>query len=500
LFILVIACINFMNLSTAKASRRLKEVGIKKVVGSSRGMLVWQFLTEAVVMAFLSLALAVVLVTLLLPVFRQITGVPLTVTLTPSLVAAILGTTLLTGSIAGSYPALYLSGFKPVAILKGKMPSSWGELLARKGLVVFQFSISLVLIVAVAVIYRQLEYVQTENLGYNRDNVIYFDKTGTIVPNQEAFLNGLKKVPGVVDASAIESSVVDMAGGSSTYDVHWPGKDEKVSTNFMIRSVDFHMIELLGIPVKEGRSFSPAFGAEDDKLIFNETAIRLMGLKHPVGTKVSMWGKDKTIIGVVKDFHLASLHEPIQPMLFKYDPGSTRMIMAKIRAGQERSALAKVEAFFKQFNPGNVFDYKFLDAQYQAQYVAEQRVSVLSRYFAGLAILISCLGLFGLAAYNAEVRTREIGIRKVLGASIAQVMILLSKDFVRLIGLAMLIAFPLAGWAMQSWLNGFAYHVHLGVWVFVIAGLALFVCALGTVSYQAARAALVNPARSLKAE
>jgi ABC-type antimicrobial peptide transport system permease subunit len=500
IFILVIACINFMNLSTAKASRRLKEVGIKKAIGSSRRALVIQFLAEAIFMAFLSLIVAGVIVVLLLPFFNQITGKQISIHPNVNLVLLLLAVTLLTGVLSGSYPAFYLSGFNPIVVLKGRPKNSVSEMLARQGLVVFQFMVSLVLIIAVLVVYKQMRYVQSKNLGYNKDNIVQFDKSGTISENPEAFLAELKKVPGVVNASAIQQAIMQKGNGASTYGIEWPGKTPKDLIDFAVRAVDYDLIETLGIKVKEGRTFDRSFGADSVSLIFNEDAIRVMGLKNPVGTRIKMWGQDMNIIGVVKDFHISSLHEPISPMVFIYRPSNTSMIMAKMAAGKERETLAGIEDLYRKFNPGYVFDYKFLDDQYQEQYVSEQRVAVLSRYFASLAILISCLGLFGLAAFNAEMRTKEIGIRKVLGPSVANVIILLSKDFFKLVIIAVAIAFPLGWWAMNKWLNNFAYKISIGASVFVAAFVAIVVITLISVSSQAIKAAIGNPVKSLRTE
>jgi ABC-type antimicrobial peptide transport system permease subunit len=500
LFILLIACINFMNLSTAKASTRAKEVGIKKSVGSSRKALIFQFLSEAVFMSLISLAIAYVMVVLFLPVFNSITGKEIALVADPKLILLILGATLATGILSGSYPAFYLSGFNPVSVLKGKIKNSIGELLVRKGLVVFQFIISLVLIVAVLVIQMQMEFVQKKNLGYEKDNILQFDKEGAVAQNTTTFLEQMKKIPGVVNASAISQSAVQSNNNNSTYGIEWPGKTAKDQVNFVVRNVDYEMIETLGIKLKEGRSFSRQFGADSTKLIFNEAAIKTMGLKNPVGTKVTMWGNEMEIVGIVKDFHIASMYEPIAPMVLRYDPSRTTLILAKIQARKEKETIARLAEFYKTYNPGYTFDYKFLDNAYQAQYISEQRVSALSKYFAGLAILISCLGLFGLATFNAEARTKEIGIRKVLGASVSNVMFMLSKDFFKLLVISVVIAFPLAWWAMSSWLNGFAYKINIGVAVFIVAFVAILLITLITVGYQAIKAALANPVSSLRTE
>ncbi|MBN9386037.1 MAG: ABC transporter permease [Chitinophagaceae bacterium] len=499
IIILVIACINFMNLSTAKASRRAKEVGIKKVMGSSRAALIYQFLTEAALTAILSFFLALLIVALLLPVFNQVTGKHLDETFTAPVLATLLGITLLTGVLAGSYPAFYLSGFRPILVLKGKLRNSILELLTRKGLVVFQFTISLVLIVSMIIIYQQVAYVQSKNLGYDREHVVYFDKEGALAQNQDAFLAGLRKVPGVVSAATMEQNIVQADLGSSTYGIGWPGKPKDLEVNFGVRALDYGVLQTMGIQLKEGRDFSPAFGVDSTKLLCNETAVRIMGLKNPVGTTIRMWGRDMTIIGVMKDFHVTSLHDPILPMVFYFNPTHTSTIIARI-AGNEQQTLLRIAALYKRFNPGYVFEYKFQDQTYQALYVSEQRVSLLSRYFAGLAILISCLGLSGLAAFNAESRTKEIGIRKVLGASVGSVTLLLSRSFVSLMVLAMLIAFPLTWWLMHAWLAGFAYRIDIGWGVFVIAGISLVVITLSTVSYQSIKAAVINPADSLRSE
>jgi hypothetical protein len=435
-----------------------------------------------------------------MPLFNEITGKQLAIDFNARLIALMVGVTLLTGILSGSYPAFYLSGFNPITVLKGKIKSSWGELLARKGLVVFQFTISLLLIVSVIIIYQQVDFIQSADPGYNKDNVIYFDKEGKVSTNTEAFLTELRTMPGVVKASSIQENVVYEGGGSSTYGIQWPGKTDKDVIDFVVRSVDYDMLETLGIQIKEGRSFSKEFGSDSSNALFNETAIELMGLKNPVGAKIIMWGKKMTIAGVVKDLHISSFHEKILPIVFTLRPENTFTIMAKLQAGKEKETLARIEAFYKTYNPGYVFQYKFLDNTYQAQYISEQRVSMLSKCFAGLAILISCLGLFGLAAFNAEIRTKEIGVRKVLGASVSSVTFLLSKDFFKLVIIAAAIAFPLAWWAMSEWLDGFAYKISIGAGVFVLAFAAIVVLTILTVGFQAIKAAVANPVKSLRTE
>jgi putative ABC transport system permease protein len=489
-----------MNLSTAKASRRLKEVGIKKAIGSTRKALVLQFLSEAMIMALLSMLTAVLLVVLVLPYFNNITGKQLSIDVDAKIILLALLTTFITGIFAGSYPAFYMSALEVVTVFKRNIKKSVPELLARKGLVVFQFMLSLVLIVGVMVIVKQVKYVQSKNIGYDKSNVIHFNKEGKLNDNVESFIAELKKVPGVMNASSVQQNVMQKGNGSSTYGIDWPGKSPDIMIDFAIRPVDYDLIETLGMQIVKGRSFSKAYGTESQGLIFNETAIRVMGLKEPIGTKVNLWGEDKTIIGVLKDFHISSLHEPISPVVFKFEPSKTSTFMVKIAPGKERQTIASIEDLYKKFNPGYLFEYRFLDELYQSQYISEQRVSVISKYFAALAIIISCLGLFGLATFNAEVRTKEIGIRKVLGASVSNVMMMLSRDFIILIIISMMIGFPLSWIAMNAWLDGFAYRVGIGAEVYIIAGVAIIALTLVTVSYQSLRTALMNPVNSLRSE
>ncbi len=501
IFILVIACINFMNLSTAKAHGRAKEVGVKKAMGASRGSLVMQYLSESMLMAFMSLLLAIVLVMFILPAFNNITGKQLSLGyLNANLILSVLIITLLTGLVAGSYPALYLSGFKPVAVLKGKLKGSVGELLVRKGLVVFQFTLSIVLIVAVLVIYRQISFIQTKNLGYDRDHIITFSREGKLGVDkvQDAFLAEVKNIPGVVSASSMGHSLMGHSSGTSG--VIWQGKDLKDKTEFEAVPADYDMLKTLDIKIKEGRDFSRDFGADSTMIIFNEAAIRFMGMKDPLGKQVELWGTKMQIGGVVKDFHFQSLHEKVKPLFFFLQPSSAYRFMIKIQTGKEKNAIAGLEQLYQRFNPGFSFDYKFLDRNYQSIYKAEQQVSMLSRYFAGLAILISCLGLFGLAAFTAQRRNKEIGIRKVLGATVSTIVILLSKDFLKLVCIAIVIAFPLAWWSTSQWLNGFAYSIHIGPGVFVAAGIAIVLLTFITISFQSVKAALANPVKSLRSE
>ncbi|MCC6287601.1 MAG: ABC transporter permease [Chitinophagaceae bacterium] len=500
IFLLVIACINFMNLSTAKASRRIKEVGIKKVVGAGRTTLILQYLGESVLMSFLSLILAIVLIIFLLPAFNSITGKELTLNFSPQLILAVISITLVTGLIAGSYPAFYISGFKPAFVLKGKLRSSVSELWVRKGLVVSQFTLSVIAIIAVIIVYRQINYIQSKNLGYNRDNIIDFTiplATDSVsLRNAFSFVNEIRNIPGVVSAGSHAHNLVGDHGGISGFE--WPGKNPSKDISFANLEMGNGFLETVGIKIKEGRYFSNNTNAQNE-IIFNESAIKSMGLKNPVGKTVKFWGMERQIVGVTEDFNFESLYEIVKPCFFQMLPVAPNIVV-KIKAGTEKQTIAQIQKLYTSFNKGLVFDYKFLDEEYQALYNSENRVAALSKYFAGIAILISCLGLFGLAAFTAQRRQKEIGIRKVVGASVSSVVIMLSKDFLKLVIIAAFIAFPLVWWIMNDWLNDFAYHIKISGDVFFIAGLSIILITLLTISFQSIKAAVANPVKSLRTE
>ena len=499
-FILLIACINLMNLSTAKASARLKEVMVKKSVGARRKTLVFQYLGESMLITGMSVFLAFLFVIVFLPRFNEITGKQLTLHFVLSLVLPSMGITFFTGLVAGSYPALYFSGFNPVNILKGKPYHSLGSPAARKGLVVFQFILSIVLIVCVLVVKQQIGLLQDQNLGYDKDNIIYFKREGKAFrgENLETLISQLKSIPGIIEASSTSFNFVGLS--PSTNKLDWPGKKTSDQIEFHYRLVNYNLIEMLAIEVKEGRAFSEGFSSDRFKIIANEAAIDIMGLRDPVGAKVKFMSYDMEILGVVKNFNFQSLHESVKPFLFLLSPGSTETVMAKIQAGQESATISRLQQFYKEFNPGFVLDYGFLDQDYQAQYEAEQRVATLSHYFAGIAILISCLGLFGLATFTTERRLKEIGIRKILGSGNFGLIYLLSKDFTNMVVMAIMIALPLSYFVARQWLQSFAFQVDLAWWYFAAAGGAALLIAWLTVGLRTVKAAMVNPVECLKDE
>jgi predicted permease len=499
-FILLIACVNFMNLSTARATRRMKEIGIKKAIGSGRKLLIAQYLSESVLMSFIALLVALLMVFLLLPKFNEVTSKFLTLRLEPNAIALLLGITLFTGLVSGSYPALYLSGFNSVAVLKGKLKSSFVEAMARKGLVVFQFTLSIIFIVSVLVVYRQVEFVRSASLGYNKSNLISFMLSGALqdVRKQELLIEQAKRIPGIESASSMNHNLTGHNGGTSG--VEWQGKDPQDRTEFERFFVNYDMIETLGLEMADGRSYSRDFLSDTLGIIFNENAIAFMGMKDPIGKTVKLWGQERKIIGVVKDFHYESLHETYKPVFIVLAPNETYRFVARLTAGKEKEALDQLASLYSSINPGFIFDYTFVDATYQAQYAGEERVATLSKYFAALAILISCLGLFGLAAFTAERRLKEIGIRKVLGSSEFGIVYLLSRDFTQIVMIAIVLAIPISYYISQTWLSTFAFRIPLEYWFFVAAGASGLFIAWFTVGFQALRAARVNPTQCLKNE
>lgn len=496
IFILVIACINFMNLSTAKASRRLKEIGIKKVVGADRRQLIFQFLSESLLLTLCATVFAVIIALLLLPAFNRITEKQINLHFDTTIILYFIPIILCTGLLAGSYPALYLSKFNPLSVLKGNFNTSVAEVFSRKGLVVFQFTLSTILIVAVMVIYQQTQFIQNTDAGYNKNNILRLSAEGNIRGKEGAFITNLKNIPGVINASSTYHKMVGR--GYSHTGMQWQGKDPNSDLTFEAFEVDYDFIETMGMKMKKGRSFSRSFGTDTSGIVLNEMAVKAMGLKDPVGQTIRRFGKNLQVIGIVNDFHFESLHEPIKPGYMFLWPGGT--IVASVQATNQRQTIAAIERLYGKYNPGFPFTFNFIDEAYQKQYDSETRVSALSKYFAGLAIVISCLGLFGLAAFTAQKRRKEIGVRKVIGASVANITTMLSKDFIRLIFISLAIALPASWWLMSNWLQGFAYRISLTPYVFVIAAIAVMLITLFTISFQSIKAAIANPVKSLRTE
>jgi putative ABC transport system permease protein len=498
-FILLIACINFMNLSTARASRRLKEVGIKKAIGVTRMEISQQHITESILISMVSLLISIIGVGILLPQFNLITGKQITLQLDSNILVGSIIIVLITGLVSGSYPAFYLSSFKPVEVLKGRLTTSLGELWVRKGLVVFQFSVSILLIMAMAVVFRQIDFVQSKNLGYNKNNTISFERQGSLVPNLEPFLSEVRSMPGVMHASSMSGSITNI--NSSSWGHSWEGQpDGKSEVDFAGTNVNYNFFETLGIPIKEGRTFSSTFGNEESTVILNEAAIEAMGMKDPIGKWIKLFGTQREIVGITKDFHFQPMHQKIKPLFVTLNPKYTNTILVKLEPGSEQKAIESLDKLYHKYNTGIPFEIDFVDEAYKVLYASELRVASLSKYFAIIAIVISCLGLLGMAAFTVERRTKEIGIRKTLGASEYKIVRLLSTDFTLIVMLAIAISLPIGYLLTQSWLTGFAYHVTLEWSFFAGIGLLALLIALFTIGSQTVKAARVNPVDCLRNE
>jgi len=500
ILILVVACINFMNLATARSARRAKEIGLRKVAGAVRGQLIIQFLSESVFISFLSLALALGIVILFLPVFNQLASRKLTIdVMDVKLWLSLFSIAMLTGLISGSYPALFLSGFNPVKVLKGNVKSMGGNLLFRNTLVVIQFMVSIVLLVGTVVIYNQLKFIKDRDPGFEKANLLYIPMTGDIINKQQAFKDELSRSPLTSDFAITSDLPTDLGGW--TLSVNWDGKDPRSQMSFPVMAVNEDFIHTFRIKLLSGRSFSRAFKTDSNNYIINQKMAEIMGLNanSAVGKPLTLWGNKGTIVGVVKDFNFKPIQQAVEPLIMPFNKVGgfivIRTLPGKISATTQ--ALAKI---CQQLNPAYPFEFDFLDQDLADLYKGEQQMGNIFNIFAILGIFISCLGLYGLSAFMAEQRTKEIGVRKVLGASVVNLVYLLSAGITRLILIAIVIAIPLSWYAVNTWLAGFAYHINVSWLIFFTAALAALSIAWLTVSYESIKAAIVNPIRSLRTE
>ena len=514
-FILLIACVNFMNLSTARSANRAKEVGIRKVAGSLRANLIFQFLIESILVTFVSLLLALILAATSLPLFNQLAGKQMTLdSLTASwLLPQLIALALVVGCVAGSYPAFYLSSFRPIQVLKGALSKGFKSSWLRSSLVVFQFAISIVLIVGTLVIYTQLDYIRNRNVGFNRDQVLVLHNTDVLDKQISVFRDNLRELSGIENITVAgelpTSRDLNQNGWFRDPDLDF--KKALIMTNF---NIDENYIPTLGMQLVSGRNFSKDFPSDSTGLILNEAAVRALGFKDPL--KESLYqpsfatGNNNLIIryhivGVVKDFNYSTMHEKVGPLIVKLGDsqgtwGSWGSMAMRIHTQNIPALISQIQAKWTSMAPGHTLTYTFMDNDFNNIYTAEQHTGRLFFCFAAFAIFIACLGLFGLVTYAAEQRTKEIGIRKILGAPVGLIVTMLSKDFAKLIGIAALIAFPIAWWSMNQWLQGYAYRVSIGWWIFALAGLITIAIALVTVGLQAFKAAIANPADSLRSE
>ena len=497
-FLLLIAAINFTNLATARSAQRAREVGVRKAIGANQQSLIMQFLSESMLLTFTALALAVGLVLVLMPFFNELTGKEISLLgFNAKSLAGVLGITLLVGFVAGSYPALYLSSFNPLVVLRGKLSPNSGAALLRKGLVVVQFALSVLLIVSTIAVYQQLQYIQNRDLGLDRENIIYLAQEGALVSQYDAVKQELLNRPGIAMVTTTSTSPLNI--GSSTGGVRWDGRQPDDEHEFYIISANYDFTETMKMTLVEGRSFSMDFGAENAGYIINEETAKILG-ENALGTELTFWGGSGPVIGIVKDFEMNSLYAPNEPAIIRLDSEATDMLYVRATPGQTPEALAGLEQVFKQFNPDYPFDYGFLDQDFEDTYRSEAILGKLANIFAFIAIFISCLGLFGLVSYTAEQRTKEIGVRKVLGASVPQILRLLAGEITRLVLVAIIVALPVSYYVVQRWLTNFDYHIETGIGMFAMAGVAAISIALLTVSYQSVKAATSDPVKSLKYE
>jgi len=497
IFVLVIACINYMNLSTAQASRRIKEIGIKKAVGAQRRSLVYQHFAESIFMTSLSLIISVGIVLLLLPKFNEITGKDLSIFGASGIVLPVLGITLLTGLVSGIYPGIYLSGFNTVFALKGKLSAGSGALWLRKVLVVFQFTISATLIISAVIIHGQINFIQQFNLGYDTERLISFQREGKLLNAPDVFIEAVKNIPGVVNASQMGGDLgVEI---SSRYNLKWKGQhpDEKGIWFHFIEG-GYEMAEMLGVELKSGRLLSREFPSDKSAVVINETAVEVLGFDNPIGEKLHV-GSAYTIVGVVKDFHFQGMYEKIKPFFFEIDPEGGNFIV-KLSGENQAETLNRIEAIHSSFNPGYPFEFKFIDDNYQKLYDEERRISSLSDYFATVTIVISCLGLLALTAFSTQRRFKEIAIRKVLGSKNWGIIQMLSKEFLILVMVAISAALPIGYYLMKGWLDGFAFRIDLQPLYFVLSGMIMLIVAWLTIVAQTAKSARVNITESLRSE
>jgi len=499
LFVLLIACINFMNLSTARATQRAKEVGVRKAVGANKQSLVGQFLGESLLLTVIAGLLALGLLAIILPFFNDLLDKRIAIDFTNPLYLSIyLGILLLTSLLAGIYPAFVLSGFQPVKVLKGlRDRMAGGAVWLRQSLVVVQFTVSILLIVGTIIVYQQIGFIRNKNIGYQKENLVIFEAKGLNFQRYEQTRNTLAAIPGV---RAIAAANTNFRGANWRDFPSWPGKPADKQVLFSIVVGDYDLLPTTGLQLKGGRNFSRAFGRDSANVIINETAARMMNLQQPLGHEMTVDGRKGTIIGVVKDFNLMSIHSAVEPTVIVCRPNNTFLYLARIDGRDVPNTLSRLGAAYKTLLPGYTFSFQFADQEYEKMYRSEMQIGTLANWFSALAIFISCLGLFGLASFTVERRTKEIGVRKVLGASLAHIFGLISMEFVVLVVIALALAIFPAWYLMNNWLHKFAYSIAIEWWVFAIAGSVTVGIALLTVSFQSIKAALMNPVKSLRTE
>jgi putative ABC transport system permease protein len=499
-FILIIACINFMNLATARSEHRAREVGIRKSVGSGRRDLVVQFIGESLLITLVSFLIGLVLVELALPFYNELVGKELRIDYSnPAFFGIAFLLILITGFLAGSYPAFYLSSFKPVKVLKGKIQVGKSASTPRKVLVTLQFGFSILLIIGTIVIYQQIQHLKSREVGYDRENLMMVWTTTETENHYNALKQELLQSSAVVSVCKSNSPITSIFANNIIDD--WPGKQPDQRIEFATIATDYDYTKTMGIKLIAGRDFSPEYKSDSLAIILNQAAVDVMGLTDPIGATVKIWDTPVQVIGVIENVLMERPHEPIKPLFIIYDPGWSSTINVRLARNTDlKDAISQVETLFRKYNPAYPFEYRFADWEFEKKFIGFNRIGTLANLFSVLTLLITGLGLFGLAAFTAEQRTKEIGIRKVLGASVSSVVLLLSKDFSRLILVAFLIAAPLSWWAMSTYLQRYPYRIDINWWIFPATGLFALLVALLIVSSQAIKASTTNPVDSLRSE
>jgi putative ABC transport system permease protein len=499
-FVLVIACINFMNLATAQATKRAKEVGLRKVIGAVPAQLFRQFMGESFLTVFIAALVGMLLVVIFTPIFNEITGKALSLNLLDYKIGVIFFVIIVfTAFVAGSYPALFISEFKPVQVLKGQLKNGNRATLFRKGLVVVQFSLSIILIISTAVVFRQMQFMQNRDIGFERENMFYAWMAGDMNKNYHTFRDRLMQQPGIETVTA--SSQLPIEIGNSTSGVQWEGKDPDERILFTNLDVDYNFIQAMKMEMVDGRPFDPELIADSGNYVVNEKAAEKFGFKDGVaGQDLTFWEQKGKIIGVVKNFNFGSLHSPIEPLIMYIQPKWLQCVLIRAKPGETEAALRESEKLWKEYAPGYPFKYSFLNADWEEFYKAEAQRGKIFNTLAVLSILISSLGLFGLSAFSAERRTKELGIRKVLGASVPGLVQMMNREFASLVLISACIGCPFGWYLMSEWLNHYAYHVEVGYITLVVAALVCLGIAVVTVSYHSIRVAATNPAKSLRYE
>jgi putative ABC transport system permease protein len=501
-FILLIACINFINLTTAKSSTRTKEVGVRKTVGACRANLIQQFFGESLFLTLIATAVGIGLAVFLLPRFNTLSGKTFTwgVLLQQGVVFGVFCILILTVLIAGSYPALFLSRFHPASVLTGRLKTGMKGGMLRKVLVVVQFSLSVILVLGTLMIYRQVRFMQEYDVGYDREHIVIFDISSRILQNRDTFKTELLSNPNIQNITLVDVAPYRWQSNAGVGDVHWEGKTNQ-EVKMVMTSVDYDFLDTFGLEMTEGRFFSKEYSTDvTGSFVVNQAAVKAMEMDDPIGKELKVWDYKRRIIGVVKDYHFESLRNPIIPMAMRIDPRWYQQACVRISPHRVSDTLGFIENKWKELHPRYPFEYRFLDDTLNSLYRSEQSIGTVVSVFTVLALFISCLGIFGLSSYTAEQRTKEIGIRKVLGASVSSIVRYMSKEFVFLVIIANFIAWPLAYFLINQWLQRFAYRITMGWWTFFLVGIMIFVLSLLTISWQIIRAATANPADSLRYE